>query len=504
MNVALDKAKVSIKPGFGKIPDRPSFAKAGSVKAMFGTKDTAATAQTSSLKSTVSSNIATSSRSSVFTSRAQTSRSSSFVPATRFMDASDFVRDRTRTAAWGEIQGDHYIEGQTGVTKRSYRRMVQSQQATAAPEYQTRYANLSSVYSQNMSPMQFISDLGTTITSIIGMFKTSDTGAAGSTGSPVSTVSSAAVQTAQTLAGNVGSIATASTTAELQSAIAEAKTQQAQLQELLNSDDYANVETNLQSAKDAKTEIDAQVTEQQGIVSNQQKTIELLSGTRIPAQETVVGNAEQALEQAKSQATAENPNTAAISAAQKQLDEAKATLNQLKEQLKKAEETKNEAQQKLDGGEGLLAKQKEAANDISTLTSLQNDKQAKTTQLNTLEQNIKSGEQRQEKMLQQEEKKMDGMLKDLQKLDAKIAGEKDESKKTELRQEYAQLAETLNSLASNSTSTKYANANVNTETTMTEMQQATRQANLDKMKEFADTEAKKREEETRAMFTMGQ
>lgn len=498
MNVALDKAKVSVRPGFGKIPDRPSFAKAGSVKAMFGTKDTGVTAQTSSLKSTVSSNIATSSRASVFTAqRAQTSRSSSFIPATRFMDASDYTRDRTYTVGWGEIQGNHYIEGQTGVTKRSYRRMVQAQ---VAPQYQGRYTDFGNSYNQKMS----FSDVCTLVTggitalvSGIKAIKGSDAAAA-----PKSTASASTIQTAQTLAGNVGDIATASTTVALQSAITEAKTQQKELTELLNSEDYKNVEANLQSANESKTEIDAQVKEQQGIVANQQKTIDLLSGTRIPAQETVVGNAEEALAQAKSQATAENPNTAAISAAQQQLDEAKATLNQLKDQLKKAEETKNEAQKKLDGEDGLLAKQKETENDIKTLTSLKNDKEAKTTQLNTLEKTIQDGEARATKMLQQEEKKLDGMLKDLQKLDAKIAGEKDESKKAELKQEYSQLAETFNTMAGNSTSEKYSNANLNTDLTMTETRQADLQDKLNKMNEYAQEEADKRNQEAMNAFVM--
>ena len=265
------------------------------------------------------------------------------------MNASDFKRDRTTTAAWGSIQGDHYIEGQTGVTKRSYRRMVQANQVSVAPQYQGRYTDFGNMYNQRMSFSDVCTLLTSGINTLFGGIKaiqgsggTERGGAATS-----SSTSAASIQTAQTLAGNVGDI-----------------------------------------AKNDKTKLDAQVTEQQGIVSNQNKTIDLLSNTRIPAQETVVGNAEQALARAQSMATAENPNDAAIRAAEQQLEQAKTTLQQLKDQLKTAEQTRDAAQQKLDGEDGLLAKQKQAENDITALTSLQSDKQAKTTQLSTLEQTI--------------------------------------------------------------------------------------------------------------------
>ncbi len=495
MNVALDKAKIPIKPGFGKIPDRPSFAKSASMKAMTGTKDTTASAPASSLKKTVSSNIATSSRSSVFTERARNSSSSTFIPATRFMNASDFTRDRTTTAAWGSIQGDHYIEGQTGVTKRSYRRMVQAQQVTVAPQYQGRYTDFGNMYSQKMSPMQILSDLGTTVTSIIGMFKSSGTESGGSTTSSVSNLSSQTMQVAQTLAGNVGDISTASTTVELETAVAKAKNQQAELSTLLNSDDYKNIETNLQAAKDGKTKIDAQVKEQQGIVSNQNNTIELLSNTRIPAQESVVSNAEANLAKAQSMATAQNPNDAAIRAAEDQLQQAKDSLQQLKDQLKTAEETRNAAQKKLDGESGLLAQQKQADNEITSLTALQNDKQTKTTQLNTIEQSLQNAEQRQDKLLKQEEKKLDGLLDDLKKLDAKIAKESNESKKAELKQEYTQLANTFNTMVANSTSQKYAGASIDSSSTFAENNNAKLQDNMNQMRASADDYAKKKNEE---------
>lgn len=500
MNVALDKAKVSVKPGFGKIPDRPSFAKAGSVKAMFGTQETAAAQKTSSLKSTVSSNIATSSRSSVFSSRARSS-SSTFVPATRFMNASDFKRDRTTTAAWGSIQGDHYIEGQTGVTKRSYRRMVQANQVSVAPQYQGRYTDFGNMYNQRMSFSDVCTLLTSGINTLFGGIKAiqgSGGTERGGGANPAASTAAASIQTAQTLAGNVGGIATATTTSELQAALSEAKTQQSDLQTLLNSDDYKNVETNLQTAKNDKTKIDAQVTEQQGIVSNQNKTIDLLSNTRIPAQETVVGNAEQALAKAQSMATPENPNDAAIRAAEQQLEQAKTTLQQLKDQLKTAEQTRDAAQQKLDGEDGLLAKQKQAENDIIALTSLQSDKQAKTTQLSTLEQTINNAEQRQEKMLQKEEKKLDGMFDDLKKLDEKIKNEKDDTKRTELKQEYSQLAQTFNSMAGASTSEKYQGASVSTDTTFTESREASNQRSLEQMRSNADEFMKKKNEEAMA------
>ena len=499
MNVALDKAKVSVKPGFGKIPDRPSFAKAGSVKAMFGTKETAAAPKTSSLKSTVSSNIATSSRSSVFSSRARSS-SSTFVPATRFMNASDFKRDRTTTAAWGSIQGDHYIEGQTGVTKRSYRRMVQANQVSVAPQYQGRYTDFGNMYNQRMSFSDVCTLLTSGINTLFGGIKAiqgSGGTERGGGATPAST-SAASIQTAQTLAGNVGDIATATTTSELQAALSEAKTQQSDLQTLLNSDDYKNVETNLQTAKNDKTKIDAQVTEQQGIVSNQNKTIDLLSNTRIPAQETVVGNAEQALARAQSMATAENPNDAAIRAAEQQLEQAKTTLQQLKDQLKTAEQTRDVAQQKLDGEDGLLAKQKQAENDITALTSLQSDKQAKTTQLSTLEQTINNAEQRQEKMLQKEEKKLDSMFDDLKKLNDKIKNEKDDTKRTELKQEYSELAKTFNSMAGASTSEKYKDASVNESLTFSEAREAETKRSLQQISASSDEFIKKKSEETLA------
>lgn len=485
MNVALDKAKISVKPGFGKIPDRPSFAKAGSVKAMFGTKDTAVTAQSSSLKSTVSSNIATGTRSSVFSSKARSSSSSTFIPATRFMVASDFKRDRTETAAWGSIQGDHYIEGQTGVTKRSYRRMYAKAYGESV-QNNGRYTNFGNMYNQKMSPMQFLNELGTTVTSIVSMLKSADTSKVSDNSTVNQNTAAQTVQTAQTLAGNVGSIASADSTVSLSSALGEVKGQKADLEKLLNSDDYKNIDANLKNAKDSKTQIDAQVTEQQGIITNQQKTIDMLSGTRIPAQKSVVGNAERALAQAQSMASAENPNDAAIKAAEKQLEEAKATLEQLEGQLKSAEETRDAAKAKLEGADGLIAQQKKADNDVTALTSLKGDKDAKESQMANLDKTIESAEQRQTKMLQNEEKKLDDIFKDLQKLDKKIAGEKDESKKAKMKQEYSQLAENFTALAGKTTSTKFANASIDGTSTMTETQNANRQEALAKMRQSAD------------------
>lgn len=485
MNVALDKAKFSVKPGFGKIPDRPSFAKAGSVKAMFGTKDTPVTPKSSSLKSTVSSNIATGTRSSVFTSRSRSSSSSTFIPATRFMVASDYTRDRTTTAEWGSIQGDHYIEGQTGVTKRSYRRMKEA--AYGTPQQNTgRYTNFGNMYNQQMSPMQFLNELGTTVTSIIGMFKPSASGNVSEKGGPGQNTAPVVTQTASTVASSAGNIAFADNTVDLQAAVGEAQTQQAALKKELSAADYKNVETNLQTAKENKGQLDAQVSEQQGIVSNQQQTIDMLSGTRIPAQKSVVGNAEKALAQAQSMATAENPNDAAIKAAEQQLEEAKATLEQLEGQLKTAEETRDAAKAKLDGEDGLLAKQKEADNNISALTSLKSDKDTKTKQLATLDQTIENAEQRQTKMLQGEEKKLDNLFKDMQKLNSKIANEKDDTKKAKLKQEYAQLAENFTALAGKTTSSKYAGASVDGASTFSETQQSQLQSNMQKMNELAD------------------
>lgn len=487
MNVALDKAKFSVKPGFGKIPDRPSFAKAGSVKAMFGTKDTAVTAQSSSLKKTVSSNIATSTRSSVFSSKSHSTSSSSFIPATRFMVASDFKRDRTETAAWGSIQGDHYIEGQTGVTKRSYRRMKEA--AYGTPQQNTgHYTNFGNMYNQPISPLQILNELGSTVTSIIGLFRSEDGKIheikAGD--NSAQKVAAAVTPTASTVPSSAGSITFADNTIDLQAAVGKAKNQQAALQKELSSADYQNVDANLQTSKDNKTQLDAQVTEQQGIVSNQQKTIDMLSGTRIPAQQSVVGNAEKALAQAQSMATAENPNDAAIKAAEQQLEEAKATLKQLEGQLKTAEETRDAAKAKLDGEDGLIAKQKEADNNVKTLTSLKGDKDAKSKQLATLDQTIKNAEQRQTKMLQGEEKKLDNLFKDLQKLDSKIKNEKDDTKKAKLKQEYAQLSDNFTSLAGKTTSSKYANASIDGASTFSETQQAQVQSNLQKMQGLAD------------------
>ena len=146
----------------------------------------------------------------------------------------------------------------------------------------------------------------------------------------------------------------------------------------------------------------------------------------------------------------------------------------------------------------MLAKQKQAENDITALTSLQSDKQAKTTQLSTLEQTINNAEQRQEKMLQKEEKKLDGMFDDLKKLDEKIRNEKDDTKRTELKQEYSELAKTFNSMASASTSEKYKDASIDESMTFAEARDAQTQKNIEQMSASSDEFIKKKSEETLA------
>lgn len=369
-------SQVSIKPGFGKRPDIP---KTLSSKSSGGKNVTAAPSR---LREQATQTVSTATVSQECRTRSARS-SGNFVPGQRPIE---YTRDRTVTVphgAYAASGGKYQLESDMGMTKRSTQRLLKQQAEMQRQQQMSMLNQLNAMYgNNNVQPKTSWSDVITLVTTgLSSLFGSSgaEKGGGASKQSAMSVLNSVASQpsTASTISGADNSV-------ELKAAIGEIKSQKTTLEQTLNSADYKNVEVNLQKAKDDKAGLDKSVAEQQGIVSNQQQTIDLLSNTRIPAQEVVVGNAEKALAQAKAAATSENPNTAAINSAQQALDQAKADLQKLNDQLKSATETRDAAKAKLDGSDGLLAKQKAAGDSISRFTALKNDKDSKTAQLGNL------------------------------------------------------------------------------------------------------------------------
>ena len=479
-------SQVSIKPGFGKRPDIP---KTLSSKSSGGKNVTAAPSR---LREQSTQTVSTATVSQECRTRSARS-SGNFVPGQRPIE---YTRDRTVTVphgAYAASGGKYQLESDMGMTKRSTQRLLKQQAEMQRQQQMSMLNQLNAMYgNNNVQPKTSWSDVITLVTTgLSSLFGSSgaEKGGGASKQSAMSVLNSVASQpsTASTISGADNSV-------ELKAAIGEIKSQKTTLEQTLNSADYKNVEVNLQKAKDDKAGLDKSVAEQQGIVSNQQQTIDLLSNTRIPAQEVVVGNAEKALAQAKAAATSENPNTAAINSAQQALDQAKADLQKLNDQLKSATETRDAAKAKLDGSDGLLAKQKAAGDSISRFTALKNDKDSKTAQLGNLETTLDKAEAKEDKLVAKEEKKLSNMFDDIKDLDSEIANEKDASKRAELKKQYADLTGQFNELAGNTTSDRFANASFDGQNTISEKEQATRQSNLDKMRQLADADAQTRME----------
>uniref|UniRef100_UPI0040255CA9 hypothetical protein n=1 Tax=Candidatus Scatousia sp. TaxID=3085663 RepID=UPI0040255CA9 len=479
-------SQVSIKPGFGKRPDIP---KTLSSKSSGGKNVTAAPSR---LREQATQTVSTATVSQECRTRSARS-SGNFVPGQRPIE---YTRDRTVTVphgAYAASGGKYQLESDMGMTKRSTQRLLKQQAEMQRQQQMSMLNQLNAMYgNNNVQPKTSWSDVITLVTTgLSSLFGSSgaEKGGGASKQSAMSVLNSVASQPS-----TASTISSADNSVELKAAIGEIKSQKTTLEQTLNSADYKNVEVNLQKAKDDKAGLDKSVAEQQGIVSNQQQTIDLLSNTRIPAQEVVVGNAEKALAQAKAAATSENPNTAAINSAQQALDQAKADLQKLNDQLKSATETRDAAKAKLDGSDGLLAKQKAAGDSISRFTALKNDKDSKTAQLGNLETTLDKAEAKEDKLIAKEEKKLSNMFDDIKDLDSEIANEKDASKRAELKKQYADLTGQFNELAGNTTSDRFANASLDGQNTISEKEQATRQSNLDKMRQLADADAQNRME----------
>lgn len=125
---------------------------------------------------------------------------------------------------------------------------------------------------------------------------------------------------------------------------------------------------------------------------------------------------------------------------------------------------------------------------------MKNDKDSKTAQLGNLETTLDKAEAKEDKLVAKEEKKLSNMFDDIKDLDSEIANEKDASKRAELKKQYADLTGQFNELAGNTTSDRFANASFDGQNTISEKEQATRQSNLDKMRQLADADAQTRME----------
>ena len=216
MNVALPK------PGFGKLPDRPSFDK--KTLAAKTKSGTTATASQSTLKASVSQNISTATRTSVFKDKAASSRASTpFVAATHNMGVNDFTRDRTVSVPHGyyAAQGGKFqLESDMGMTGRSTQRLLQNyekqqmQQMAYLQNMNAMYGNNYGVQQQSMN----IADIGNMLMSAFTMVKES-----GLFGSEKGGKGAATAKTVPSSNENIAAMQNATTSADLSTAIDGAK-----------------------------------------------------------------------------------------------------------------------------------------------------------------------------------------------------------------------------------------------------------------------------------------
>lgn len=269
MNVALNKA--SVRPGFGKAPERPSFDK----KSLANTKTSTSTATVSPLKQAATQSVSTATLSN--TCRTRAGSSYNFTPGTHVLGVNDFVRDRTRTAAHGEfaaLGGQYQLESDMAMTGRATRRLLnrvygnQAQQMAMLQQMNTMYAQ------PQMSPVDFITSLSTMINALVDAFK------GGGGDKKVSEKGSGTPEVSSNT--TVAAMQNAKTSAELNTAIGEANTRlgsigksissaQGELKELKEGlGELKNAATKTaQALKDNKTQISQKQNEVQNNINRE-------------------------------------------------------------------------------------------------------------------------------------------------------------------------------------------------------------------------------------------
>lgn len=168
---------VTVRPGFGKLPDIP---KTLSAKSASGGKNVTATQ--SNLKSAATQTISTSTLSNEWRSKASTN-SSNFVPGQRPIE---FVRDRTVTVphgAFADAGGKYQLESDMGMTKRSTERLLKQQAELQKQQQMAMLNRMNMMYGNGvqqpqMSFGQFAGELMTMLSGLFSMSASEKGGAA--------------------------------------------------------------------------------------------------------------------------------------------------------------------------------------------------------------------------------------------------------------------------------------------------------------------------------------
>ena len=390
--------RTAVRPGFGKIPDRPSFDKKSLAAKKTGSSGTAVS--TSTLKNSATQGVATATKSTVFQTRAKGQTSGPFVAGTHNMGVNDFYRNRTNTTPHGfyAAQGGKFqLESDMGMTRRATNRLLDK--AYGNQQAQIQYLNQMSgcSHTHKMSTRDFISGLVTMFTGLVTEFggksdktqtaKTvisSNPDVAAMQNAKTSEELSTAISTAQGKLSNIGT--------SLTSAQDELKKLKDGLGELKQ-----NATNTAQALKDNKTQISQKQSEVQNNIN------------RESASKMAMSAAQAQVDMLKSQLSSASPIAkAGIEASLRQAEE---QLKLKTEQYEQAVKDRAASQEQLQELNNQTAGLEQAANTAQKNLDVQNETiSIKEKDVNTLKQQqkeltdgIQSGEQRRETL-----KKKDG------------------------------------------------------------------------------------------------
>lgn len=331
--------RTAVKPGFGKIPDRPSFDKKSLAAKKAGSSGAAVS--TSTLKESASKGVATATKSEVFQTRSRASTSGPFVAGTHNMGVNDFYRNRTNTTPHGfyAAQGGKFqLESDMGMTRRSTNRLLDK--AYGNQQMQMQYLNnMNAMYGcshtqqTKMSPMQFFSELSTMVTGLITEFG----GKSGKTQAAKTVISSnsivASMQNAKTHSELSMGIDTAQNSInELDSRMRQ---QQSQIDNLNKK--HSDLKYTESSAKKALSDNKDAIGKKNAEVINHQQ--------REAASKNAMDSAQAQVDNLKSQL--QNASPAQKSSIEASLRQAEEQLNLKKDQYKQAIQDKERAQTEL-------------------------------------------------------------------------------------------------------------------------------------------------------------
>lgn len=332
---------VTVRPGFGKLPDIP---KTLSAKSASGGKNVTATQ--SNLKSAATQTISTSTLSNEW--RAQlNNNSSNFVPGQKPIE---FRRDRTVTVphgAFADAGGKHQLESDMGMTKRSTERLLKQQaelqkqqQMAMLNQLNLQYGN--GIQQPKMSLGQFISDISTLFTGAFSIGKNV----------------SSSVATAKTISNNetVAMLQKATTASDLQKAMdsasdklknleTESKQQDTQIMQMQG--DLSGLKSKATSAEKAVSDNKTAISQKNSEVSNNIQ--------RESASQMAMNAAQSQVDMLKSQLATASPLTkagieASLAQAEQQLE---LKTKQYEEAVKLREQSQSELKNLQDATPGL-------------------------------------------------------------------------------------------------------------------------------------------------------